>query len=208
MNALIVVDVQYDFLPGGALAVPRGDEVIPVANRMMPLFDRVVASQDWHPADHGSFAVNHEGKKPGDVIDLHGLRQVLWPPHCVRNTHGAELADALDRARIDTVIRKGADPGIDSYSAFFDNDHRKKTTLDDYLKREGVTDCYILGLATDYCVKYTALDAVNLEYRTVLIRDGARGIDLDPGDIERAIDEMAEAGVRVTDSDTVARELG
>src|SRR5205809_7131957 len=140
MNALILVDLQNGFLPGGALAVPEGDRVLPIANALArsTAFDLVVATQDWHPANHGSFAANHPGKKPGDVIDLHGLRQILWPVHCVQNSRGAEFAAALDRSRIAKVIQKGTDPAIDSYSGFFDNGHRKATGLGDYFKQEGV----------------------------------------------------------------------
>ena len=206
MKALILVDIQNDFLPGGALAVPKGDEVIPVANKVSPKFDLVVATQDWHPRDHGSFAANHPGKKVGDVIDLHGLRQVLWPVHCVQNTRGAELAPALDVSRVRKVVRKGTDPAIDSYSGFFDNDHRKSTGLADYLREQKVTEVFVMGLATDYCVKFTALDAVQrAKLKATLIEDGSRGINLRPGDIEAAVKEMREAGVNVVRSDALLR---
>ncbi|MHC4199536.1 MAG: bifunctional nicotinamidase/pyrazinamidase, partial [Planctomycetota bacterium] len=132
MRALILVDLQNDFCPGGGLAVPEGDRVIPVANGLVPAFDLVVATQDWHPADHGSFASNHEGKKPGDVIDLGGLEQILWPDHCVQGTPGAEFHPDLERGRIAEVFRKGTDPAVDSYSAFFDNARRRSTGLADY----------------------------------------------------------------------------
>lgn len=206
MKALILVDIQNDFLPGGALAVPKGDEVIPVANKVSPKFDLVVATQDWHPRDHGSFAANHPGKKPGDVIDLHGLRQVLWPVHCVQNTRGAEFGPGLDVSRVRKVIRKGTDPAIDSYSGFFDNDHRKSTGLADYLREQKVTEVFVMGLATDYCVKFTALDAVQRAgLKATLIEDGCRGINLRPGDVEAAVKEMREAGVKVVRSDVVVR---
>ena len=206
MKALILVDIQNDFLPGGALAVPKGDEVIPVANKVSPKFELVVATQDWHPRDHGSFAANHPGKKPGDIIDLHGLRQVLWPVHCVQNSRGAELAPALDVSRVRKVIRKGTDPAIDSYSGFFDNDHRKSTGLADYLREQKVTEVFVMGLATDYCVKFTALDAVQRAgLKATLIEDGSRGINLRPGDIEAAVREMRDAGVNVMRSDALAR---
>src|SRR5438045_4116559 len=143
MTALIIVDVQNDFVPGGALAVREGNEVVPVINRLQRLkgtaFDLIVATQDWHPADHGSFAVNHPGAKVGDVIDLNGLRQILWPVHCVQNTPGAEFVPSLDRSHIDHIIRKGTDAGIDSYSGFFDNGHRKATGLDRYLEQHSVS---------------------------------------------------------------------
>lgn len=200
MRALIIVDVQNDFLPGGALAVPNGDEVIPVANRVSAEFDLVIATQDWHPPDHGSFAANHPGKKPGDVIDLNGIEQILWPVHCVQNTPGAAFARALDTSRVERVFHKGTDPGIDSYSTFFDNARRKATGLGDYLKQRGIRRVYILGLATDYCVKFSALDAVDLGFKTLVIEDGCRAVELRPGDAARAIEEMKAAGVAVVSS--------
>ena len=195
MNALILVDIQNDFLPTGALPVPRGDEVIPVANQLMPDFDLVIATQDWHPRDHGSFASQHPGRKPFEVVDLHGLPQVLWPEHCVQGSRGAEFAPGLDVQRITKVFPKGTDATIDSYSGFFDNGHRKATGLGDYLKSRGVTDVCVLGLATDYCVKFTALDARALGLNVTLAVNGCRGVDLQPGDCDRAIDAMKKAGV-------------
>jgi nicotinamidase/pyrazinamidase len=198
MRALILVDIQNDFLPGGALAVPHGDEVIAVANRVAPRFDLVVATQDWHPRDHGSFAANHPAKKVGDVIDLHGLPQVLWPVHCVQGTAGAEFAPALDVSRVRRVFQKGTDSTIDSYSGFFDNGHRRSTGLADYLREQDVTEVFVMGLATDYCVKFTALDAVQRAgLKTTLIDDGCRGVNLRPGDSEAAVAEMRAAGVHV-----------
>ena len=205
-EALILVDVQNDFIPGGSLAVREGEAVVPVANRLMPFFNIIVATQDWHPADHESFASNHEGHKPGEVIDLHGLDQVLWPDHCVQGSRGAEFHPDLDRRRITRVFRKGTDKEIDSYSGFFDNGHRKETGLGNYLKAERVTDLWLLGIATDYCVRYSALDALRLGFRTHLVLDGCRGVDLQPGDVDRSIEEMIEAGVRmVVSNDVVAR---
>ena len=200
MKALILVDLQNDFCPGGALAVPEGDEVIAVVNRLLSCFDLIVATQDWHPADHGSFAVMHAGKKPGDVIDLGGLEQVLWPVHCVEDTPGAALHAELNAGAIERTFRKGTDPAIDSYSGFFDNGHQKATGLGDYLKERAVDDLYVCGLATDYCVKFTALDAVRLEFRTQLIEDACRGVDLQPGDVRRAIEQMRTEGVDVLTS--------
>ena len=200
MKALILVDIQNDFIPGGALEVPRGDEVIPVANRVQKRFDLVVATQDWHPANHGSFAANHPGKKPGDVIELSGLEQILWPVHCVQNTTGAEFAPELDTGNIKKVFQKGTDPAIDSYSGFYDNGYRKATGLGDFLKAQGVSDVYVMGLATDYCVKFSALDAVKLDFNTFLIEDGCRGVELSSGDVARSISEMERAGVEVTGS--------
>lgn len=197
MNALVIVDVQNDFCPGGALAVPEGDRVAPLANRLQPRFGLVVATQDWHPANHGSFAANHSGHKPGEVIELDGLEQILWPVHCVRHTPGAAFHPDLDQARIAEVFQKGTDPKIDSYSGFFDNARRKATGLGDYLKERGVTDVYLCGLATDYCAKFSALDSVWLGFATHLIEDACRGVNLNPGDVDRAIDEMRSEGVRI-----------
>ncbi|RYD67287.1 MAG: isochorismatase family protein, partial [Verrucomicrobiaceae bacterium] len=142
MNALILVDIQNDFLPGGALAVPGGDQIIPVLNELQRLFDLVVATQDWHPPEHGSFAAHHPDRQPGDRIDLQGLEQTLWPVHCVQDTPGADFASGLNQARWDKVIQKGTDPAIDSYSGLFDNGHRKATGLSEYLREKGVTDVY------------------------------------------------------------------
>src|SRR5688500_4174136 len=158
-RALVLVDLQNDFCPGGALAVRRGDETIEVANRIAPSFDVVVATQDWHPANHGSFAANHGDKRPYEVIDLAGQDQVLWPVHCVQESKGAELHAGLERSRITKVFPKGTDPSIDSYSGFHDNGHRRSTGLGEWLETQGVSDVYVMGLATDYCVKFTALDA-------------------------------------------------
>jgi nicotinamidase/pyrazinamidase len=191
---LIIVDLQNDFLPGGALAVPHGDEVVPLANKLQGRFELVLATQDWHPADHGSFAANHPGKKPGDRIILDGIEQILWPVHCVQNTHGADFAPSFDTSLIAHVFHKGIDPCIDSYSTFFDNAHRRRTGLGEYLKERSINDVYLLGLALDYCVKYSAFDARHLGFNTHIILDGCRGIGLAPGDIDRAIDEMTEAG--------------
>jgi len=203
-RALVLVDIQNDFCPGGALPVPDGNAVVPVANRLIGQFALVVATQDWHPDNHGSFAANHLGMKVGDVIDLNGLRQILWPVHCVQNTRGAAFVQGLNVARIEHVFPKGTDPLIDSYSGFFDNEHRRATGLGDFLKEQGVQDVYIMGLATDYCVKFTALDARTLGFNTLVIEDGCRGIELMNGDIAAAIDQMRSAGVSVINSQTMA----
>jgi len=200
MTALIIVDVQNDFLPGGPLAVPGGDAVVPVINRLVDRFDLVVATQDWHPPGHGSFAANHRGKRPGDVIDLHGLPQVLWPTHCVRGTPGAELAAGLCGDRIEAIFRKGTDPAVDSYSGLFDNGHRRRTGLADYLRGRGVTAVAVCGLATDYCVRFTALDAVAEGFDVTLVEDASRGVDLRPGDVAAAVNQMRRAGVGVVHS--------
>ena len=205
MNVLILIDLQNDFCPGGALPVPDGDQVIPVVNRLQKRFDLVVATQDWHPADHGSFAANHPGKRPGEVIDLAGLPQILWPVHCVQNTPGAALRADLDQTAIARVFQKGTDPTVDSYSTFFDNAHRKSTGLGEYLKQRGVGDVYLCGLATDYCVKFSALDAVALGFQVYLIADASRGVNLHAGDVEKALAEMRTKGVRVVYSEDLLR---
>jgi nicotinamidase/pyrazinamidase len=203
-KALVLVDLQNDFIPGGSLAVREGDAVIPVANRVQKKFDGLIlATQDWHPKSHGSFASNHPGKHPGDMIELGGLPQVLWPDHCVQGSRGAQFHPVLDRSRVAKVFRKGTDPEIDSYSTFFDNAHRKSTGLGDYLKSEEITDVYLLGLATDYCVKYSALDAAHLGFKTHVVIDGCRGVELSAGDTQKAIDEMRKAGVEIVTSGDV-----
>jgi nicotinamidase/pyrazinamidase len=203
MRALILVDLQYDFCPGGALAVARGDETIAVANRLMPHFSTVVATQDWHPADHGSFATEHPGKQPGDLIELAGVAQVVWPPHCVQDTHGAELHAGLVRSKITEVFPKGTDRTIDSYSGFFDNARKKQTGLADWLRERWINRVYVMGLATDYCVKATVLDARDLGFEAWVIEDGCRAVELIPGDGERALAEMRAAGATIVDSGTI-----
>ena len=206
MKALILVDIQNDFMPGGALPVPRGDEVVPVANKLQDAFPIVVATKDWHPSNHGSFAVNHAGRKLFEQIDLNGLPQVLWPEHCVQNTPGAEFSAEFRRDRITRVFRKGTDPAIDSYSGFFDNGHRKSTGLSEWLKEQGVTEVYVCGLATDYCVKFTALDALKEGFKTNLIEDASRGVNLQPNDVANAVEELRRAGVRILHSSDVLKE--
>ena len=197
MRALILVDIQNDFLPGGALAVPRGDEVVPLANHAQQEFALVVATQDWHPSDHRSFASLHPGRSPGELVELAGLPQILWPDHCVQGTRGAAFAPGLEMNRVEAIFRKGTDPHIDSYSGFFDNGHRKSTGLGDYLRGRGAGEVHVMGLATDYCVKFTALDALALGFRTFIHLDGTRGVELRPGDVDRAVQELRAAGVQV-----------
>lgn len=200
MRALIVVDVQNDFCPGGALAVPDGDAVVAVANVLMPRFSLTVATQDWHPASHGSFASAHPGRGVGEVIDLGGVPQVLWPDHCVQGSAGASFHSALDIACVDHVVRKGTDAGIDSYSAFFDNGHARDTGLAAFLEQRGAEELVVLGLATDYCVKATVLDALGLGFGVTVVRDGCRAVDVAHGDGERAFAGMRSAGARVLPS--------
>ncbi|MFL6230507.1 MAG: bifunctional nicotinamidase/pyrazinamidase [Pyrinomonadaceae bacterium] len=181
MDALILVDIQNDFCPGGSLAVAEGDRVIPIANELQKRFDLVVATKDWHPPGHSSFVA-------------------LWPPHCVQGTAGAEFAPGLDTTRVAHVFLKGTDRAVDSYSGFFDNEHKLSTGLGDYLRANGVTDVFICGLATDYCVKFTALDALRLGFRTTVIRDACRGVEVNAGDTERAVEEMRAAGAHIVES--------
>ncbi len=197
MKALILVDIQNDFMPFGSLPVPHGDEVVRVANALSPAFGLVVATQDWHPAGHGSFASSHSGHSPGETIDLGGVAQVLWPDHCVQNTPGASFHSGLDVSAIGLVVRKGTDPSVDSYSAFYDNARLRDTGLADSLRSRGVDEVALVGLATDYCVKFTALDARSLGFKVDVVVEGVRAVDVQPGDGEAAIEEMRSAGCRV-----------
>lgn len=176
MKALIVVDLQNDFLPGGSLAVPRGDEIIPLVNKIQEKFDLVVATQDWHPKNHLSFASNHPGKQPFEVINLNGIEQVLWPDHCVQGEKGALFSRNFDDRRVEAIFRKGTDPSIDSYSGFFDNGRKKSTGLADYLRGRGVRQVYLCGLAAEFCVLYTALDAIELGFETYYLEDVTRSL--------------------------------
>ncbi len=200
MKALIIVDMQNDFCPGGALAVKEGDRIVPVINKLQAKFDLVVATQDWHPAEHKSFAGNN-GKKIGEMIKLGGLDQIMWPDHCVQHSHGAALVAGLDQSRINKIFQKGTDPDIDSYSGFFDNGHLKATGLGSFLKHKEVNEVYVVGLATDYCVKFTALDAVGLGFKTFLIQDACRGVNLKPEDTAVAVEQMRSKGVKVLNAD-------
>ena len=195
--ALILVDLQNDFVEGGALAVPDGMAVVAIANRIIGDFDLVVATQDWHPADHQSFASQHSGVSIGQQFMLNGLPQTAWPDHCIQETFGAELVAGLDTHRIAKIVRKGTDKSIDSYSGFFDNGHQKSTGLAEFMKSKGVDQVAVMGLATDYCVRFTALDAVKEGFETILLLDGCRGVELQPGDIAKAIEELKQAGVKV-----------
>ena len=197
-RALVLVDLQNDFVEGGSLAVPGGMAVVDAANRLMPRFDLVVATQDWHPSDHQSFASQHSGLAIGSRFELNGLPQTAWPDHCVQETFGAELVSQLNRDGIHRVVQKGIDSGIDSYSGFFDNGHVRETGLADFLHEQMIGHVFVMGLATDYCVRFTALDAIREGFRTTLIVDGCRGVELQPGDIERALEEMKNAGVNIS----------
>ena len=179
MKALLLIDIQYDFLPNGALAVPSGDSIIPIVNNIQDRFDLVVATQDWHPKGHKSFASSHAGKQVFEQIELQGLPQVLWPDHCVQGTSGANLSDAVNWNRTEAIFRKGTSLEIDSYSGFYDNGHLKATGLSNYLKGRGVTDVYVAGLAADYCVYFTAKDALHEGFNTFVIEDATKAISED-----------------------------
>jgi nicotinamidase/pyrazinamidase len=199
-KALIIIDIQNDFVPGGSLAVAEGDAIIPLVNELQNRFENIIATQDWHPANHCSFAANHEGKKVGELLEIDGLMQVMWPIHCVQNTRGAELVADLNTEKVMRIFHKGTDSNIDSYSGVFDNGRRKATGMADFLREKGISDVYVVGLATDYCVKFTALDFADLGFNTFLIKDACRAVNLQAGDEESALLECVKAGVNVIES--------
>ena len=192
-KALIIIDIQNDFLPNGKLAVNQGNEIIPIINNLQKKFDLIIATQDWHPANHKSFAANHKDKKEFEIIDLNGLPQVLWPIHCVQGTKGAELNSELNTDAISMIIRKGMDVETDSYSVFFDNDKRNKTGLHGYLKEHNVSEVYVCGLAADYCVYYTAKDAADLGYTVFYIENATKYIS--EGSYQKAKNELINLNV-------------
>jgi nicotinamidase/pyrazinamidase len=200
MRALILVDLQNDFMPGGALGVPHADEVIPLINELIMKFNIVLATLDWHPADHMSFASSHPGKKIGDVVNVQGIEQILWPAHCVRNTAGGELVSTLNKSGIESLFYKGTDKWIDSYSAFFDNARHKSTGLDEFLATRGISEIYIAGVATDYCVLYSVLDAISLGFKVFVIADCCKAINLHSDDEKKAWEKMKSAGAKVVTS--------
>jgi nicotinamidase/pyrazinamidase len=202
-SVLLVIDVQNDFCPGGALAVAGGDSVIPVIHRIVPRFEHIFLTQDWHTAHHASFASAHAGKKPFDQIELSYGTQTLWPDHCVQGTRGAEFHPALHLPQAELILRKGFRPQIDSYSAFFENDRATPTGLAGYLRERGLTRVFFAGLAYDYCVGYSALDARRLGFDAIVIRDACRAIDLN-GSVAAIETEFAQAGVHLVSSDTLA----
>jgi nicotinamidase/pyrazinamidase len=205
-TALIVVDVQNDFCPGGALAVPGGDEVVEPINRLIERFDNVILTQDWHPAGHSSFASSHEGQPPFASIEMPYGRQTLWPDHCVQGTKGAELHERLAWQKAQLIVRKGFRRPIDSYSAFFENDRTTPTGLAGYLRERGLTRLVLAGLATDYCVAYSALDAAHLGFAATVLTDASRAIDLN-GSLAAAERQMRDAGVRLAEAAAVASVL-
>lgn len=202
-SALLIVDVQNDFLPGGALGVSEGDKVIPVINALQEKFNFIVVTQDFHPAHHGSFAANHEGKKPGEFIELAGLSQILWPVHCVQGSEGAEFHEDLDPIKWQAIFQKGKNPEVDSYSGFFDNARRGNTGLGEFLQNEGIMNVYVTGLAQDYCVKFTALDSVSLGFKTYLITDATKAVNLHPEDGDKVLEELKSAGVLLIESSVI-----
>ena len=199
-KALILVDIQNDFMPGGALAVQEGDQILPIVQHLIEFpFDLIIASLDWHPLDHSSFA-SQWGKKPGERIELAGLSQILWPDHCVKNTQGAAFSPGWDTRKIQRTFHKGEDREIDSYSTFYDNGHRKSTGLGEFLKNQQVREVFLAGLATDYCVKYSALDALKLGFHVSIVIDACRAVNLKVGDEEKAFEEMRLAGAHLVES--------
>jgi nicotinamidase/pyrazinamidase len=202
-DVLLVIDVQNDFCPGGALAVPRGDAVVPVVNRLGRRFQHVVLTQDWHPPGHSSFASTHPGRASFETIDLAYGAQTLWPDHCVQGSDGAAFHRDLHLPHAELVVRKGFRRAIDSYSAFYENDRRTPTGLSGYLRERGFTRVFLAGLATDFCVRFSAVDARRQGFATVLIDDGCRGIDL-AGSLAQAMQHMAAAGVERMTSEVLA----
>ncbi len=198
MKTLVLIDVQNDFLPGGALEVPGSDAIVPILNRLQPAFDLVVAAQDWHPAGHGSFASSHPGRQPFERIDLNGLDQTLWPDHCVQGSRGAEFSGELDTRRIEAIFRKGMDPGIDSYSAFFDNGRRKTTGLADFLRGRGAKELWLCGLAGDICVHFSAMDALHEGFAVNFIVDAST--PLDAANEAAHLAALHERGARIVSS--------
>lgn len=200
MEALLVVDIQNDFCPGGALEVPDGDAIIPAVNRLIDRFDIIIQTQDWHPPKHRSFASSHEGKNPYDTVKMDYGTQVLWPDHCIQGSKGASFHPDLNTLKTQVVIRKGFRREIDSYSTFFENDHQTTTGLTGYLRQRGVTDLYTAGLATDFCVKWSVLDGIDEGFTMHLVTDAVRGIDLE-GSLGQAVEEMKQKGARFVTSD-------
>ncbi|SEO52375.1 bifunctional nicotinamidase/pyrazinamidase [Pseudomonas sp. NFACC39-1] len=200
--ALVVIDVQNDFIPGGQLAVPGGDEIVPLINRLGRSFRQVILAQDWHPAGHASFASSHPDKQPFDLIQLPYGEQKLWPDHCIQGSQGAALHPALDLPHAQLIIRKGCNPDIDSYSAFMEADRQTLTGLTGYLKERGIDTVYMVGLALDFCVMFSALDARAAGFNALVVLDACRGIDID-GSMEAAIRRMQQAGVALIESSAI-----
>lgn len=202
MRALLIIDVQNDFLPGGRLAVPDGDAIVPVVNRLADAFDRVILTQDWHTAGHQSFASSHEGREPYDVIEMPYGRQVLWPDHCVQGTEGAEFHPELRAEKAQLIIRKGFRKDVDSYSAFYENDHQTPTGLTGYLRERGISQIYLTGLAKDFCVHWSAVDGQRQGFEVFVIEDATRAIDTN-GSLDHAMRQMRDHGARFLTSDEI-----
>lgn len=200
MKALLIVDLQNDFCPGGALAVPDGDTIVPTVNKLVNVFDTIIQTQDWHPAGHLSFASSHDGKEPYDTVEMDYGTQVLWPDHCVQGSMGAEFHPELNTLKTQVIIRKGFRKAIDSYSTFYENDQETTTGLTGYLSQRGITDLYTVGLATDFCVKWSILDGIDEGFNMHIVEDAVKGIDLE-GSLDAAWDEMREKGVNIVTSD-------
>lgn len=204
MKALLIVDVQNDFCPQGALGVKNGDQIIPVINQLSSQFDSVILTQDWHPANHSSFASLHHEKEPYDSITKEYGEQILWPDHCIQNSKGADFHPELETTKAQLIIRKGFRAEIDSYSAFFENDQQTVTGLSGYLKNHNVDSIYLCGLALDFCVKWSALDGIKEGFTVYLVRDASKGIDLN-NSVEKALKEMKEAGVQSISSAEIVK---
>ena len=198
MKTLVIIDVQNDFVPGGSLAVPEGGQIVELINKLQEKFDLVIATQDWHPRDHSSFAVNHPGKNEFEKIELHGQEQVLWPVHCVQNSDGAKFHPDLKSTKIETIFRKGTSKEIDSYSGFYDNAHLKSTGLAGYLKEKGADELYFCGLAAEYCVYFSVMDALKEGFSATLIEDATRPLDVE--DFQQAKENILKAGGKIIKS--------
>ncbi len=203
MKALVIIDMQNDFLEGGALEVPKSNKIIPIINEIQKKFKLKIFTQDWHPVNHKSFASNHPQYNLYDVIDLNGIQQVLWPDHCVQITFGAEIHKDVSFPNNAHIIRKGMDPNVDSYSGFFDNGRVHSTGLELFLKEKNVKDIYICGLATDYCVKYTAIDSAELNFKTYLVVDATQAVNINPDDFDKAVNEMENKGIIIIHSKNI-----
>lgn len=203
MKALIIVDLQNDFCANGVLEIEHADEVIAIANQLMAsrYFDLIIATQDWHPANHKSFAANHVFRYPGQIVEINGINQRLWPMHCVQESFGADFSSEFESDKVDKIVQKGTNPEMDAYSAFYDNEKRQQTDLADLLKEKSVQQVFVMGLATEYSVKETALDANNLGFETFLIEDACRAANWDENDGQKAIHEIQECGVTLLDAD-------
>jgi len=201
MKTLLIIDVQNDFMPTGSLPVPNGDKIVSIINEIQPKFDLVIATQDWHPEDHISFASNHKGLSPFDIIEIKGISQTLWPNHCLQGSKGAELHPKLNTLKCETIFRKGTNKEIDSYSAFYDNGHLKSTGLAGYLKEKGTTELFICGLAADICVYYSIRDAVKEGFKCFFIEDASEALDNEG--FKKIKKEMVDMGVKIISSEFI-----